>query len=46
MNQLFELGYDLAFKGYPWMKYPPLFNPHPIFKYPGKSKEKYSSGIK
>ena len=38
MNQLFELGYDLAVKGYPWLKYPPFFNPHPIFKYPGKSK--------
>jgi predicted acylesterase/phospholipase RssA len=38
MNQLFELGYDLAVKGYPWMKYPPFFNPNPIFKYPGKSK--------
>ena len=38
MNQLFELGYDLAVKGYPWMKYPPFFNPTPIFKHPGKSK--------
>ena len=38
MNQLFELGYDLAVKGYPWMRYPPHFNPNPIFKYPGKSK--------
>jgi hypothetical protein len=46
MNQLFDLGYDLAVKGYPWMKYPPLFNPTPVFKYPGKNKEKYSSGIK
>jgi predicted acylesterase/phospholipase RssA len=38
MNQLFELGYDLAVKGYPWMKYPPFFNPNPIFKHPRKSK--------
>jgi predicted acylesterase/phospholipase RssA len=45
MNQLFELGYDLAVKGYPWMKYPPFFNPNPVFKYPGKNKGKYSSGI-
>lgn len=38
MNQLFNLGYDLAVKGYPWMKYPPFFNPKPVFKHPGKSK--------
>jgi predicted acylesterase/phospholipase RssA len=38
MNQLFELGYDLAVKGYPWMKYPPLFNPTPVFKKPTKIK--------
>jgi predicted acylesterase/phospholipase RssA len=46
MNQLFELGYDLAVKGYPWLKYPPFFNPHPVFKYPGKSKQKYPLDIK
>jgi hypothetical protein len=23
MNQLFNLGYDLGRRGYPWMKYPP-----------------------
>ncbi len=38
MRQLFELGYELAVKGDLWMKYPPFFNPHPVFKYPGKSK--------
>ncbi len=32
MNQLFDLGYDMALKGYPWMKYPPFFNPKPVFK--------------
>ncbi len=29
MNQLFDLGYDMAVKGYPWMNYPPFFNPKP-----------------
>jgi predicted acylesterase/phospholipase RssA len=38
MIQLFELGYELAVKGDLWMKYPPFFNPHPVFKYPGKTK--------
>jgi len=28
MNQLFQLGYDLACCGYPWKKYPPGFEPH------------------
>ena len=23
MNQLFNLGYDLGRRGYPWKKYPP-----------------------
>jgi hypothetical protein len=27
MNQLFQLGYDLACCGYPWRKYPPGFEP-------------------
>jgi predicted acylesterase/phospholipase RssA len=34
MNQLFDLGYDMAVKGYPWMNYPPFFNPKPVFKVP------------
>ncbi len=34
MNQLFDLGYDMALKGYPWMKYPPFFDPTPVFKGP------------
>ncbi len=38
MNQLFDLGYDMAVKGYPWMKHPPFFNPAPIFKPPGRYK--------
>jgi hypothetical protein len=25
MNELFQLGYDMAVKGYPWEKYPPGF---------------------
>ncbi len=32
MNQLFDLGYDMASKGYPWMKHPPGFDPNPVFK--------------
>jgi len=27
MNALFQVGYDLARRGYPWSKYPPDFNP-------------------
>jgi hypothetical protein len=27
MNQLFQLGYDLACRGFPWRKYPPGFEP-------------------
>ena len=34
MNQLFDLGYDMAVKGFPWMKYPPFFDPKPVFKAP------------
>jgi predicted acylesterase/phospholipase RssA len=34
MNQLFNLGYDMALKGFPWMKYPPFFDPKPVFKVP------------
>jgi predicted acylesterase/phospholipase RssA len=30
MNRLFQLGYDLAFSGYPWKKQPPGFDPSPI----------------
>jgi hypothetical protein len=36
MNQLFELGYEMASQGYPWMKYPPGFDPNPVFKKPVK----------
>jgi hypothetical protein len=25
MNELFQLGYDMAAKGYPWEKFPPGF---------------------
>jgi predicted acylesterase/phospholipase RssA len=32
MNRLFELGYDMGAQGFPWMKYPPFFDPHPVFK--------------
>jgi hypothetical protein len=35
MNQLFQLGYDLASNGYPWRKYPPGFEPHRGGKDPG-----------
>jgi hypothetical protein len=34
MNQLFDLGYEMASKGYPWMKYPPGFDPNPVFRAP------------
>jgi predicted patatin/cPLA2 family phospholipase len=36
MNQLFDLGYEMASEGYPWMKHPPGFDPNPIFKAPTK----------
>jgi hypothetical protein len=39
MNQLFDLGYDMASKGYPWMKYPPFFNPKPLFKVPKQTSQ-------
>ena len=29
MKKLFELGYQMAFKGYPWQKAPPRFNIRP-----------------
>ena len=32
MNQLFDVAYDMAQKGYPWQKYPPFFNPKPVFR--------------
>jgi hypothetical protein len=38
MNRLFDLGYDMAVQGFPWMKYPPFFDPAPIFRKPGKNK--------
>jgi predicted patatin/cPLA2 family phospholipase len=37
MNQLFDLGYEMASQGYPWLKYPPGFNPNPVFKKPVKT---------
>jgi predicted acylesterase/phospholipase RssA len=37
MNQLFDLGYEMASQGYPWMKYPPGFDPNPVFKKPAKA---------
>jgi hypothetical protein len=37
MNQLFDLGYDMASRGFPWMQYPPFFDPNPVFKVPIKS---------
>jgi hypothetical protein len=36
MNQLFDLGYEMASQGYPWLKHPPGFDPKPIFKKPTK----------
>ena len=35
MNQLFQLGYNLASCGYPWKKYPPGFEPDRGGKDPG-----------
>jgi predicted patatin/cPLA2 family phospholipase len=32
MNRLFDLGFEIAKKGYPWKKYPPLFEPESIFR--------------
>jgi predicted acylesterase/phospholipase RssA len=32
MNRLFERGLDMARKGYPWRKYPPLFEPEAVFR--------------
>jgi predicted acylesterase/phospholipase RssA len=32
MNRLFELGFETARQGYPWQKYPPLFEQEPIFR--------------
>ena len=37
MNLLFDLGYEMASEGYPWMKHPPGFDPNPIFKAPAKT---------
>jgi hypothetical protein len=38
MNQLFDLGYEMASQGYPWMKHPPGFDPNPIFKAPAQTR--------
>ena len=43
MNELFDLGYEMASKGYPWLKHPPGFDPEPIFK---KSPESVQSPVK
>lgn len=32
MNALFNLGYEMAAKGYPWLKHPPGIDPNPIFR--------------
>jgi predicted acylesterase/phospholipase RssA len=32
MNRLFELGFETARQGYPWQKYPPLYEQEPIFR--------------
>jgi len=32
MNRLFDLGFETARQGYPWKKYPPLFEQEPIFR--------------
>jgi predicted acylesterase/phospholipase RssA len=37
MNLLFDLGYEMASEGYPWMKHPPGFDPNPVFKKPVKT---------
>jgi hypothetical protein len=37
MNELFDLGYEMASKGYPWMKHPPGFDPNPVFRQPQKN---------
>ena len=36
MNELFDLGYEMASKGYPWLKHPPGFDPQPVFRAPAK----------
>jgi hypothetical protein len=36
MNQLFDLGFDLARKGYPWKKRPPLFEEESVFQTYGR----------
>jgi predicted acylesterase/phospholipase RssA len=32
MNKLFNVGYEMARKGYPWQKHPPFFDPKTIFR--------------
>lgn len=34
MNELFDLGYEMALKGFPWLKKPPGFDPSPVFLQP------------
>jgi len=47
MNQLFDLGYDMASKGYPWLKHPPGFDPDPVSRTPkGKGLGSFKAGSK
>lgn len=47
MNQLFDLGYDMASKGYPWLKHPPGFDPDPVSRTPkGKGLGSVKAGSK
>ncbi|MFZ2088437.1 MAG: hypothetical protein WAU47_07660, partial [Desulfobaccales bacterium] len=32
MNQVFDLAFDMARKGFPWEKYPPLYDPESLFR--------------
>ncbi len=32
MNQVFDLAFAMARKGYPWKKYPPLYDPESVFR--------------
>ena len=37
MNALFQVGYQMASRGYPWSKYPPDFNPGKYDQKPGST---------
>jgi predicted patatin/cPLA2 family phospholipase len=32
MNRVFDLAWEMARKGYPWQKHPPLFEPETVFR--------------